>query len=148
MSSLMFLPTGEQAPHGPRTLRLDLYNKFPCCKQRYILYKLRIAPCFALPQSYRHSHFRAACASLRAHTCCLRNRIQSLTRASRATILSAFSKSLYSKRPIHRATHCISPRVTSLLRSFRAANRYSHSRVASHRSMLIPVVVANVLAHW
>lgn len=24
---------------------------------------------------------------------------------------------------IHRATHCISPRVTSLLRSFRAANR-------------------------
>ena len=49
---------------------------------------------------------------------------------------------------IHRATHCISPRVTSLLRSFRAANRHSHSRVASHRSMLIPVVVANVLAHW
>jgi len=33
---------------------------------------------------------------LHAHTCCLRNRIQSLTRASRATILSAFSKSLYS----------------------------------------------------
>ena len=49
------------------------------------LYKLRIAPCFALAQSYRHSHFRAAYASLRAHTCCLRNRIQSLTRASRAT---------------------------------------------------------------
>ena len=44
-----------------------------------------------------YSHFRAACASLRAHTCCLRNRIQSLTHASRVTILSAFSKSLYSK---------------------------------------------------
>ena len=57
------------------------------------------------------------------NTCCLRNRIQY-------------------------ATNCISPRVTSLLRSFRAANRYEHSRVASHRSMLIPVVVANVLAHW
>jgi thiamine biosynthesis protein ThiI len=62
-----------------------------------LLYKLRIAPCFALPQSYRYSHFRAAYASLRAHTCCLRNRIQSLTRASRATSLSAFSKSLYIK---------------------------------------------------
>ena len=96
-----------------------------------------------------YSHFRAACASLRAHTCCLRNRIQSLTRASRAMILSAYSKSLYSKpHTISCATYCISPCVTSLLRSFRAANRYSHSRVASHRSMLIPVVVANVLAHW
>ena len=36
------------------------------------LYKLRIAPCFALSQSYKHSHFRAAYASLRAHACCLR----------------------------------------------------------------------------
>ena len=49
---------------------------------------------------------------------------------------------------ISRATYCISPRVTSLLRSFRAANRYEHSRVALHRSMLIPDLVANVLAHW
>ena len=61
------------------------------------LYKLRIAPCCALPQSYKYSHSRAAYASLRAHTCCLRNRIRSLTRASRATSPSAFSKSLYSK---------------------------------------------------
>ena len=42
---------------------------------------------------------------LHAHTCCLRNRIQSLTHASRVTILSAFSKSLYR---IHCATNCIS----------------------------------------
>ena len=63
-----------------------------------VLYKLRIASCFALLQSYKYSHFRAAYASLRAHTCCLRNRIRPLTRASRATSPSAFSKSLYSKK--------------------------------------------------
>ena len=103
----MFLPTSEQAPCGPRTLRLDLYNKWPYDKSCHTLYKLRIAPCFALSQSYRHSHFRAACASLRAHTCCLRNRIQSLTRASRATILSAFSKSLYNKRPNDKSCHIL-----------------------------------------
>ena len=45
-----------------------------------------------------YSHFRAACASLRAHTCCLRNRIQSLTHAFRVTSLFAFSKSLYIKK--------------------------------------------------
>ena len=39
-------------------------------------------------------------------------------------------------------SYCISPRVTALLSSFRAANRYSHSRAASRHSMLIPVVVA------
>ena len=38
--------------------------------------------------------------ALHPHTCCLRNRIQSLTHASRVTILSAFS--------IHCATYCIS----------------------------------------
>ena len=31
---------------------------------------------------------------------------------------------------IYWATYCISPRVTSLLRSFRAANRYSHFHTA------------------
>ena len=82
------------------------------------MYKLRIAPCFALPQSYRYEHFRAACASLRAHTCCLRNRIQSLTHASRQAACLRFRRAFC-------ITNCISPRVTSLLRSFRAANRYS-----------------------
>ena len=79
-----------------------------------ILYKLRIAPCFALSQSYRYEHFHAACASLRAHTCCLRNRIQSLTRASRATSLSAFSKSLYNKNsscPVFGTRAVISPAI-------------------------------------
>ena len=52
LSLLMFLLTGEQAPREPRTLRLDLL------KLKCIVYKLRIAPCFALSQSYRHERFR------------------------------------------------------------------------------------------
>ena len=61
-------------------------NKPPWAETgRRNVYKLRIAPCCALSQSCRYKHFRAAYASLRAYTCCLRNRIQSLTRASRAT---------------------------------------------------------------
>ena len=88
-----------------------------------------------------YSHFRAARASLRAHTCCLRNRIQSLTHASRVTILSAFSKSLYSKpHTISRATYCIKP-AAPLLRNSRSCHMYSHSRGVSHRSMLIHVSV-------
>ena len=77
--------------------RVTILSAFSKSCSVMILYKLRIAPCCALPQSYRYAHFRAACASLRAHTCCLRNRIQSLTHAWRVTILSAFSKSLYTK---------------------------------------------------
>ena len=53
----MFLPTSEQAPRGPRTLRLDLYSKRTYDKSCHTLYKLRIAPCFALSQSYRYSDF-------------------------------------------------------------------------------------------
>ena len=45
--------------------------------------------------------------ALHPHTCCLRNRIQSLTHASRVTILSAFSKSLYSKRPYDKSCHIL-----------------------------------------
>ena len=72
---------------------------------RHKLYKLRIAPCCTLPQSYKYSLSRAAYASLRAHTCCLRNRIRSLTRASRAASPSAFSKSLYNKHSYDTLCH-------------------------------------------
>jgi hypothetical protein len=43
---------------------------------------------------------------------------------------------------------CISPRVTPLLRSSRAANRNSHSHRATHGSMLISVVVSGAKASW
>ena len=81
-----------QVPAAQRRDNEGIYNKDTLC---YTLYKLRIAPCFALSQSYRYEDFAAF--ALHPHTCCLRNRIQSLMRASRATILSAFSKSLYSR---------------------------------------------------
>jgi len=50
-------------------------------------------------------------------------------------IASSLLRALRDRRPvcvfeIYWATYCISPRVTSLLRSFRAANRYSHFRAA------------------
>jgi len=78
-----------------------------------------------------YSHSRGAFAPLHAHTCCLRKRNQPLTRASRATSLSAFSKSW-------EWIYCISyaPLRTSC---FRVATGIRILVALSRHFMLIPV---------
>ena len=87
-----------------------------------LLYKLRAASHFVLSRRYRHSHSRGAFAPLHAHTCCLRKRNQPLTRASRATSLSAFSKSLYNKKTRGDDSSCFDD---TLLYLYMAITEYS-----------------------